>query len=260
MRASLAVLLVFSCVVVSAKELDPPRRSDYLLTGGLAIGALAAYKLIPQQEGSFSNSNFLDDAGRSAFRLTSAGQRHDAHNLSNFALAAAIAWPVVVVPVRKGSTIAVTNINAQAFALTAILTGTTKALVGRERPYVTECRRNPSYDPGCRSIEDDESLKSFYSGHSVYAFTGAGLTCFYSDGHDPWACGATIGLASAVALLRVTADKHYVTDVSTGAVIGLFAGYVFPRWLHQPTTRRAGYTIMPIIDQDSMGAWLKAAF
>lgn len=248
---------------------QPLQTRDYVLDLGLAGGALAAYVLVPQQSGEVGHSNFFDDAGRSAFRLTSAGSRHDAHVWSNVFLAGAIAIPVAWDPALAWSrdrdsraSLRILNINAQAFGLTAVLTGTTKALVGRERPYVTECRRNPNSDPGCRNVDDDESIKSFYSGHSVYAFTAAGLTCLhhtelhlYGDARDNWACGSAIGLASAVAVARVAADKHYVTDVSSAALIGLFSGYVFPRWLHASEPAQEE----PSASRHNSGQWLPVA-
>lgn len=229
------------------REWEPLSPRDYWIDVGLAAGAFSAYALIPKQNGDLGHSNFIDDAGRSAFRLSSAGQRHDAHLWSNALLTGVIALPVALDPAltwgrdhNPRSAARISNINAQAFGLTAVLTGTTKALVGRERPYVTTCRRNPQSDPGCRDLDNDESLKSFYSGHSVYAFTAAGLTCLhhtelhlYGDARDSLACGSAIGLATAVAVARVAADKHFVTDVSSAALIGLFSGYIFPRWLHE---------------------------
>lgn len=274
---SRALLLIFLFPLIASaepaeREWEPLTSRDYWLDAGLAAGAFAAYNLIEQQDSDIGHANFLDDAGRSAFRFSSAGRRRDADAWSNVFLVGAIAIPValdtLLVWSRDGnarSAARISNINAQAMGLTAILTGTTKALIGRERPYVTECRRNPGSDPGCRDLDHEEGAKSFYSGHAVYAFTGAGLACLhhtqlrlYGDYRDRVACGSAIGFASVVALLRVGADKHYVTDVSTGALIGLMAGYVFPRWLHytrpadsRENVRKVNAFWMPLIADDN---------
>lgn len=247
---SLACLVLapgFSQGAPTQREWEPMRSRDYWISSGLLAGAFVAYTQIEQQNGNLSHANFLDDAGRAAFRLSSAGQRQDAEDWSNVALSLTIAWPVAadsfLVWGRDGKArqaARIANINTQAFGLTAILTGTTKAMVGRERPFLRDCRRNPSSDPGCAHHEREEGLKSFYSGHSVYAFTGAGLTCLhhselrlFGDYRDSLACGSALGLAAVVAATRLAADKHFVTDVSSGALIGFLAGYVFPKWLHR---------------------------
>lgn len=248
----------------AAREWEPIQARDYWLNSGLAAGAFLAYTQIEQQSGNLGHANFLDDRGRDAFRFSSAGQRQDAEALSNVALGLTVAMPVLFDPAlvwardgNRRSAARIANINAQAFGLTAVLTGVTKALVGRERPYVRDCRRDPG-GAGCADFDQDEGLKSFYSGHSVYAFTGAGLTCLhhtelalYGDYRDRGACGSAIGLATVVAVMRVAADKHFVTDVSTGAVIGLISGYLFPRWLHstRPTdlASASGIRWLPLI-------------
>jgi membrane-associated phospholipid phosphatase len=258
------ILAPTNSLAAAAREWEPIRPRDYWIGSGLWAGALVAYTQIEQQSGNLGHANFLDDAGRSAFRFSSAGQRQDAEAWSNVALTLAVAWPVVVDPYLARQAGRISNINVQAFGLTAVLTGTTKALVGRERPFVRDCRRNPSSDASCSRIDREESLEGFYSGHPVYAFTGAGLTCLhhselrlYGDYRDTVACGSAIGLAAVVAAMRVAADKHYVTDVSSGALIGFLAGYVFPKWLHksQPVEETsAGLSYwLPMVADDTYG-------
>ncbi len=272
---SLITFLNFNAVAAPAERTwKPLRKSDYWIDAGLLAGAVLANTQIKQQSGDLGHANFIDDRGRDALRFSSSGQRHDAAMWSNAGLVAAVALPVFGAPALTGlrdnnwnSAARISNINAQAFGLTAILTGATKALVGRERPYVGECRRNPGADPGCADLNEDEGFKSFYSGHSVYAFTGAGLTCLhhtelrlYGDRRDALACGGAIGLATAVAVMRVAADKHYVTDVTTGAMIGLISGYLFPRWLHtsepveSPADARLKLRWLPLVaEQNTLG-------
>jgi len=270
-RFALLALLAFLNTVALAteREWEPLRPRDYWIDAGLALGAFTAYTQLEQQDSRLGRANLVDESGRSAFRFSSRGQRHDAEVWSNVALTAAIAIPVGLDPAlawardkSRAAAARIWNIDAQAFGLTAVLTGTAKALIGRERPYVHECRRNPQSDPGCLKEDKEEGLKSFYSGHSVYAFTGAGLTCLhhtelrlYGDHRDQVACGSAIGLATVVALMRVGADKHYVTDVSSGALIGFLSGYLFPRFLHssQPARLNAGESRtlwLPMVAED----------
>jgi membrane-associated phospholipid phosphatase len=53
---------------------------------------------------------------------------------------------------------------------------------------------------------------------------------------DPFAdavtCGVTLASAGAVGMLRIVSQKHYVTDVLTGAAVGTASGLGIPWLLH----------------------------
>jgi membrane-associated phospholipid phosphatase len=125
-------------------------------------------------------------------------------------------------------------IQAQAFAMNGFLTSTTKAAAGRVRPYAQEAGcATPSAD--C----DGSANRSFFSGHTSYAFTGAGLTCvahkhlpLFGRIGDPLACATALTLASATGVFRISADEHWATDALTGAGVGLFSGWLMPWLLH----------------------------
>lgn len=125
-------------------------------------------------------------------------------------------------------------IQAQAFAMTGFLTSATKVAASRERPYA----RDLDCDPSGSNCGDGLNA-SFFSGHTAFAFTGAGLTCvahrhldLLGGVGDPLACAGTLTLASATAIFRVMADAHWMTDVLTGAGVGLFSGWLMPKLLH----------------------------
>ena len=88
-----------------------------------------------------------------------------------------------------------------------------KLLVGRARP---ELWLGPAhYAPG--------SSTSFPSGHTVGAFALAGVLVFASR-NLPLRVIAFL-LAAAVGLSRVLAFRHWLSDVTASAVIGLVAGW-----------------------------------
>ncbi|HZJ81643.1 MAG TPA: phosphatase PAP2 family protein, partial [Guyparkeria sp.] len=64
------------------------------------------------------------------------------------------------------------------------------------------------------------SSKSFPSGHTVTAFTFAGLLILGLRLRWPWAI-ALLLLASIMGLSRIVAGVHWPTDVLAGAIIGL---------------------------------------
>ena len=119
----------------------------------------------------------------------------------------------------------------EAVAIAQAVNQTVKFSVGRQRPFV----RFGNYPEPDRSHDPDDNL-SFYSGHSSLAFSFAAAAGTVSSlrGYRsaPWVWGAGMALATSVAYFRIAADKHYLTDVFTGAVIGTAVGVAVPRLLH----------------------------
>lgn len=60
---------------------------------------------------------------------------------------------------------------------------------------------------------------SMPSGHSTMAFALA--TSLSDDIHRPWATVGLYGMASAVAWSRVNDNRHWFSDVATGALVGI---------------------------------------
>ncbi|MGD8861930.1 MAG: phosphatase PAP2 family protein [Myxococcales bacterium] len=124
-------------------------------------------------------------------------------------------------------------ISMQATFMTKLISGLTKNLVSRERPDVARC------DEG-EEISCKAQARSFFSGHTASSFTGAGLVCahhqnlrLYGGGAgDIAACATALGAAAAVGTLRVVADRHHLSDVVTGATVGLLSGYLLPNLLN----------------------------
>jgi membrane-associated phospholipid phosphatase len=116
----------------------------------------------------------------------------------------------------------------EASLIVGLINQTAKFVVGRSRPLVRfgEPERPPT--------TDDHT--SFFSGHTalVFAETFAAGVVARRRGYalEPviWASGLTLGVATAY--LRVAADKHYLTDVVAGAVIGSAIGLITPLVFH----------------------------
>jgi membrane-associated phospholipid phosphatase len=161
-------------------------------------------------------------------------------------------------------------IQAQAFAMTGFLTSSTKAVAGRVRPYAEEL--------GCADRGVDcggDANRSYFSGHTSYAFAGAGLTCVahkhlrpFGRVADPLTCAVVLSLASATGVLRVGANEHWATDVLSGAGVGLFSGWLMP-WLlhfrHDTSAQRAAPVhvlrfLAPYGNRRELGLTLAGAF
>ena len=123
-------------------------------------------------------------------------------------------------------------IITEAVAVSTFLNQATKLAFARERPFVHAMAR----EERPRAAVPSDNNVSFYSGHTAMTFslaTAAG-TVATLRGYRlmPLVWGTLVPLAAATGYLRVGADKHYVTDVVVGAVLGSAAGVLLPLLWH----------------------------
>jgi len=82
-----------------------------------------------------------------------------------------------------------------------------------------------------------DTYQSFWSGHSVtgFALTGAIGTVCHLRGYwtEPYVWAAGITLSLSIEYLRVAADKHYLSDVFVGGLVGLAAGLLVPQLMQR---------------------------
>jgi membrane-associated phospholipid phosphatase len=203
------------------------------------IGASGTAPGLMQPQASWRGGILFDEGFRGAARISSVDGQEIARVLSDVMLLAtmlqAAAVDAALVPLVQGDTdLAWQASFAHSLALGLTLTiGTgVKEAVGRARPYERECADDPQR-PGC---QDSDRFHSFYSGHTSMAFTSAGFSCamhlsrslYRDEVADGASCGASLAMASATGLLRILADRHYLTDVLVGAVLGFLVGYIVP--------------------------------
>jgi len=121
---------------------------------------------------------------------------------------------------------------AEAATLAGSLGQVVKFAAGRQRPFV----HYGNYPEANRAPDPDDNL-SFWSGHTSLAFSlavGAGTVAYLrGDESAPWILWGGVAVASAIGWLRIAGDKHWITDVLTGAAIGSLAGWALPTWLHR---------------------------
>ncbi len=272
-----------------------PRRNEHRLTfnegarpigwGDLAttaayVGALLALRTADSPGvPAWTRVNRFDGFMRDRLRLASSG-RDAIATASDALLFTLAAYPVVVDDIalsligdRNPALAArLVAIDAQAYALMSLIMGITKIGSARERPYAygADCQANPNA-PECQ--EDDRNM-SFFSGHASMAFTGASLACFHqqqipglygSRAAGLAVCGSAMALATSTALFRVMSDKHWMTDVLTGAGVGLFSGWLLP-WLTHGRTfldfegEHVSGSVNPSIDRGSFGLSVSGSF
>jgi len=127
------------------------------------------------------------------------------------------------------------TIIIQTAVLATLANQTVKFLVGRERPFVHQL---PEDQKGATDQPSDNNL-SFYSGHTnlMFAMVVSAGTVASMRGYEnqKWIWAVGLPLATSVGLLRMGADKHYLSDVATGAVLGSAFGLAVPLLLHGRT-------------------------
>ena len=120
-------------------------------------------------------------------------------------------------------------VASQAYITTVSMTVVLKSLSGRTRPsyYPAGVEAEPRFlGPFHKSLNDANGFKdnsSFPSGHSSVAFAVA--TVFATEYNDkPVVSVAAYSVASLISISRITENKHWVTDVFSGAVLGYLNG------------------------------------
>lgn len=135
-------------------------------------------------------------------------------------------------------------IVAEATVLAVDVNQLVKFTVGRERPFVHVL---PEAEKSLVKNAADNNL-SFFSGHTTLSFawvTATGTVASlrrYKLAPLIWAVG--IPIATLTGILRISADRHYFTDVITGAAIGSAMGFLGP-WLHRK--QKTTMAIYPLV-------------
>ena len=99
---------------------------------------------------------------------------------------------------------------ALSLALAGAGTQIGKFALGRPRP--SQSLDADGYDPFSGQV-------SFPSGHTAMAFALA--TSLADDIHRPWATVGLYGMATAVGWSRINDNKHWLSDVAAGAIVGI---------------------------------------
>lgn len=113
-----------------------------------------------------------------------------------------------------------------------LITPALKEAVGRSRP-------NDSAD--ATDFHPFSGNASFPSGHATQAFAIASVIA--TEYPRPWVEVASYGSAALVGYARVLHDRHYVSDVLTGALIGTLVGRTVAR--HNELRRGERLAVLP---------------
>ena len=134
----------------------------------------------------------------------------------------------------KSDITALLVMSTEVMAITFGVTNTVKNVVNRARPLVYNLEAPLDERTGKRS------RRSFFSGHTSHTAAAAFFVAKVITDYHPnmnkgskaalWAVSSSI--PALTAYLRVTAGKHFPTDVMTGYAAGAFIGWLIPH-LHK---------------------------
>lgn len=125
----------------------------------------------------------------------------------------------------------------EATVIAGVLNQVAKFGFARERPFVHYLPRAPNAIRELAASPTDDNL-SFFSGHTTIAFAIAtsSATIATMRGYKlaPVIWGTGLAFGASIGYLRIAADKHYFSDVMTGAIVGSLVGVAVPLILHSP--------------------------
>ena len=215
-----------------------------LITWGVAVKPNLSAPSCTICDGSNGKVNAVDDWFRTTFKHGSSQPAGLVSDILAYGVAPATGIGLAIaVPMHDGrgdeAPENILLIVEASLAFAVIQQGLT-ALVPRERPSV-HAQPSPERES---SLQAHSALESFPAGHngSAFAIAAAGGTVATMRGYRlaplVWIAGGAIAFVTTY--LRMAADRHYFTDLTVGAALGIGTGISIPLLFHRPVGSRAG--------------------
>lgn len=261
--AALVVVLCGLATQARAQPASPTLDYDWKIDGAITLTAAAAWvatetvlkdRLAPSNcrwcDGEATlDLNPVDASVRNALRWNDLDAAHLASSVDAYVLVPAVTLGLTGLAARHDG-----RSDEWAPDVLVILESTVLASDLNQLVKFSVGRRRPLIHDGVPYATSDANT-SFYSGHTNLAFAlavSAGTVSSlrgYRWAPAVWTSGLV--LASATGYLRIAADRHYFTDVVTGAVVGAAVGFAVPYFFHRAqaasgptaTTNRGEVTI-----------------
>jgi membrane-associated phospholipid phosphatase len=181
--------------------------------GAVALGGISALMLLDEPAQRFAQRNRGTGSDNVANVVRHFGQP-DVYGTVTLGLAA-----VGLATHNPRLTGAAKRIGAS-LLFTGLATEGAKETLGRPRP--NQSLDADGYDPFSGQV-------SMPSGHTSMAFALA--TSLSDEIHRPWATVGLYGMATAVGWSRINDNRHWLSDVATGALIGITSSKLITgRW------------------------------
>ena len=203
-------------------------RRDLLVAGGFTAAAIALFPLDQEITSWIRDPQRLES---SAWQRTMAGAEWGVETGS--IVAGAGLWAAGLATRNRG----IAEMGAHslvAVAMTQQVTHVLKGAFGRSRPYMSADSLAHDWNPGTGFGTSDR--RSFPSGHTSHAFAFASALSHEISHNWPRAGRIATPLlyagATGAALARVYHDKHWASDVTVGAAVGILTSRATLGFLH----------------------------
>ena len=254
-----------------AHGVPPVGTWDIVAAGAFGAALLTVQFAVPAPTvPKWTAQNGFDTGIRSALRVSSEGGRQAMGYTSD-----ALVYLLIAAPFLNATLVAGVEherwdvawrllvLDAQTIFLATTITLSIQKAVARERPFVQECRTNPSL----KECSSGGQNQSFPSGHTTAAFAAVALECFHhgylDTSHTGWGaavCPLTVVAAIGTGILRIAADRHWATDIIVGAAIGGLVGYAVPALHLLGEDKKDGPVLTPTISGTTVGLTLAGRF
>jgi membrane-associated phospholipid phosphatase len=210
------MLLVAASATLHAPPLAAQQDSSHVIRwwhGALAVGGLSALMLLDPSVQRWAQDNRGTGTDNVASVVRHFGQPE---------VYVTVTLGLAVVGLAAGDSRLVGSAKrvGASLLLAGATTGAAKFALGRARP--DETLDATSFSP----FSGQDAMPS---GHTTMAFALA--TSLADEIHRPWASVGLYGMATAVGWSRINDNKHWLTDVVSGALVGITsAKLVSGRW------------------------------
>ena len=212
-------------------------RRDWLVLGGLTAG-IGTVAMFDRQIERAIRRNRTDAMTTFLHGVQPLGNEYAAGIMGAFYFAGEVFKD------PRAKTTALDSIAASAIA-SGVVTNALKYTIGRARPID---------GLGPYNFQPFGGHDSFSSGHTSEAFALASVISEHYD--TPWVKFASYGLAGTVGYARLNNNRHWPSDVLSGAVIGTFVGKTVVHFNQKHRTIK----LQPIVGPNVHGAELSMAW
>lgn len=250
---------------------------EYVAAGAVTAGNVSfevAYSKEPRDR--WTSPILLDGPARSFFRGGTAESRLLADDISDYlwhgstyyVLLDGLLTPLVTDRFNYDVAFQLTLLNWQAVGATGLLARLAHVTVGRTRPSLQGCSHEEGAENRC-----EFRGASFIAGHAAMTSANAGLACanhrhlkMYGGGiPDAAVCPIMVTTAASVGVLRIIADKHWLSDTVVSWILGGSLGYGLPYFLHYRHVQKVvsplpNSALLPWGDATSAGVQLTGLF
>ena len=219
-------------------RLDFKREIPFIVTSGLILGTgFLAAELNNTKPYTVSELATLDvNSINSLDRKAADNYSPQDARTSDFIRTGVTILPILLLSEHhtKSDITSLLVMSAEVMAITFGITSTVKNVVNRARPLVY------NFEVPLDERLGKRSRRSFFSGHTSHTAAAAFFMAKVITDYHPnmnkgskvalWAVSSSI--PAVTAYLRVTAGKHFPTDVMAGYAVGAFTGWLIPH-LHK---------------------------